>query len=177
MKKILLLLVVLSAAAFNSFAQSSKGDGSGKFSIGVDPGLPVGNASDVSSFAIGGDLKYSLPAAENFDVSLSAGYTTFIGKTVTIDFNGQSVSGKASDIKAIPVKLGGRYNFDGASGFFGEVAFGAAFIQDGGGTAFLYAPGIGYAMDGGFEVGLRYEGWSKNGSFSQIGLRVAYSFQ
>ena len=173
MKKILLLLVVLSAAAFNSFAQTSKSDGSGKFSIGVDPGLPVGNASNYSSFAIGGDLKYSIPAAENFDVSLSAGYTVFTGKTVTID----GVSGNYGDVKGIPVKLAGRYNFDGSTGFFAEVGLGAAFIQDGGGTAFLYAPGIGYAMDGGFEVGLRYEGWSKNGSISQIGLRVAYSFQ
>ena len=173
MKKILLLLVVLSAVAFNSFAQSSKSDGSGKFSIGVDPGLPVGNASNFSSFAIGGDLKYSMPAAENFDVSLSAGYETFLGKTVTVD----GVSGKYNSLKGIPVKIAGRYNFEGSNGFFGEVGFGAAFIQDGGGTAFLYAPGIGYAMDGGFEVGLRYEGWSKNGSISQIGLRVAYSFQ
>lgn len=177
MKKILLLLVVLSAAAFNSFAQSSKSDGSGKFSIGIDPGLPVGDASNGYSFAIGGDLKYSLPAAENFDVSLSAGYQTFIGKTITIDFDGQSASGKVPSLKAIPVKLAGRYNFNGSTGFFGEVGLGAAFIQDGGGTAFLYAPGIGYAMDGGFEVGVRYEGWSKNGTFSQIGLRVAYSFQ
>ena len=176
MKKILLLLVVLSAVAFNSFAQSSKDDGSGKFSIGVDPGLPVGDANNFSSFAIGGDLKYSIPAAENFDVSLSAGYTTFIGKTVTIDFDGQSVSEKAGNIKGIPVKLAGRYNFNGSTGFFGEVALGAAFIQDGGGTAFLYAPGVGYALDGGFEVGVRYEGWSKNGTISQIALRVAYSF-
>lgn len=171
MKKILLLLVVLSAAAFNSFAQMSKSDNSGKFSIGIDPGLPVGDASNFSSFAIGGDLKYSIPAAENFDVSLSAGYEVFLGKSI-----GGGL-GKFDNLKGIPVKLAGRYNFDGSTGFFGEVGFGAAFIQDGGGTAFLYAPGLGYAMDGGFEVGVRYEGWSKNGSISQIGLRLAYSFQ
>src|ERR1700761_6162593 len=144
MKKILLLLVVLSAVAVNTFAQMSKNDNGGKFSIGIDPGLPVGNASDFSSFAIGGDLKYSMPAAQNSDVSLSAGYETFLGKTVTID----GASFKYGSLKGIPVKLGGRYNFEGSNGFFGEVAFGAAFIQDGGGTAFLYAPGIGYAMDG-----------------------------
>ena len=177
MKKILLLLVVLSAAAFNSFAQTSKSDDVGKFSIGIDPGLPVGNASNGYNFAIGGDLKYAMPVAENFDISLSAGYQAFLGKTITINFGGQSASDKVPTLKAIPVKLAGRYNFNGPVGFFGEVGFGAAFIQDGGGTAFLYAPGVGYAMDGGFEVGVRYEGWSKNGSFSQIGLRVAYSFQ
>jgi hypothetical protein len=173
MRKILLIAVLIVSAASASFAQTSKSSSSGKFSIGVDPGLPVGSVSDVSSFAIGGDLKYSLPAATNFDVSLSAGYSVFIGKT--IDVFGQSV--KVSSLKAIPVKVGGRYNFNGATGFFGEFAVGAAFIQDGGGTAFVYAPGIGYALDGGFEIGVRYEGWSKSGSIGQIGARLAYSFQ
>jgi len=173
MRKILLIAVLIVSAASASFAQTSKSSSGGKFSIGVDPGLPVGSISDVSSFAIGGDLKYSLPAATNFDVSLSAGYSVFIGKT--IDFLGQSV--KVSSLKAIPVKVAGRYNFNGATGFFGEFGVGAAFIQDGGGTAFIYAPGIGYALDGGFEIGVRYEGWSKNGSIGQIGARLAYSFQ
>jgi len=173
MRKLLLVAVLIVSAASASFAQTSKSSSSGKFSIGVDPGIPVGSVSDASSFAIGGDIKYSLPAATNFDVSLSAGYSVFIGKT--IDFGGQSV--KLSNLKAIPVKLGGRYNFNGATGFFGEFGVGAAFIQDGGGTAFVYAPGIGYAADGGFEIGARYEGWSKNGSIGQIGFRVAYSFQ
>jgi hypothetical protein len=50
-------------------------------------------------------------------------------------------------------------------------------LQDGGGTAFLYAPGIGYMLDGGFEAGVRYEGWSKSdGTISQIALRLAYNF-
>ena len=173
MRRILLLAVLIVSAATASFAQTSKSSSGGKFSIGVDPGLPVGSASDYSSFAIGGDLKYSIPAAQNFDVSLSAGYSVFIGKTV--DFLGQPV--KADNLKAIPVKVGGRYNFNGTTGFFGEFAVGAAFIQDGGGTAFVYAPGIGYALDGGFEIGVRYEGWSKNGSIGQIGARLAYNFQ
>ena len=171
MRRILLLAVLIVSAATASFAQTSKSSSSssGKFSIGIDPGLPVGSASDYSSFAIGGDLKYSIPAAENFDVSLSAGYSVFLGKTID--------SFKLPNIKGIPVKLAGRYNFNGPVGFFGEFGVGAAFIQDGGGTAFVYAPGIGYAADGGFEAGIRYEGWSKNGTISQIALRLAYSFQ
>ena len=173
MRKLLLVAVLIVSVASASFAQTSKSSSGGKFSIGVDPGIPVGSVSDVSSFVIGGDIKYSLPAATNFDVSLSAGYSVFIGKT--IDIGGTSV--KVSNLKAIPVKLGGRYNFNGTTGFFGEFGVGAAFIQDGGGTAFVYAPGIGYAANGGFEIGARYEGWSKNGSIGQIGFRVAYSFQ
>jgi hypothetical protein len=173
MRKILLLAVLIVSTVTVSFAQTKKSTGEGTFSIGIDPGIPVGNASNFSSFAFGGDLKYSLPVATNFDISLSAGYDVFIGKSVTIG----GTSGNYADLKGFPVKLAGRYNFNGATGFFGEVGFGAAFIQDGGGTAFLYAPGVGYAFNGGLEVGVRYEGWSKNGTISQIGLRLAYSFR
>ncbi|HTD40116.1 MAG TPA: outer membrane beta-barrel protein [Mucilaginibacter sp.] len=173
MRKVLLLAVLIVSTVTLSFAQTKKSKDEGKFSIGIDPGIPVGDASNYSSFAIGGDLKYSLPVATNFYVSLSAGYDVFIGKSLTIG----GVSGNYANVKGIPVKVAGRYNFNGPTGFFGEVGFGAAFIQDGGGTAFLYAPGVGYALDGGFEVGVRYEGWSKNGTISQIALRLAYSFQ
>lgn len=162
MKKILLTMTVIGMSLIHSYAQTSPAKNSGKFSIGLDAGLPIGSASDYSNFAIGGDLKYALPAATNFDVSLSAGYSAFLGKD------------GAPSLKAIPVKAGGRYNFSG--GFFTEAQLGAAFVQDGGGTAFVYAPGIGYAFGGGLEAGVRYEGWSKNGTVSQVALRIAYSF-
>ncbi|MEO6981233.1 MAG: hypothetical protein ABI113_22760, partial [Mucilaginibacter sp.] len=61
MKKILLALFVLGVTACSSFAQTTKSSSdAGKFSIGVDAGLPVGTASDVYSFAIGGSLKYDM---------------------------------------------------------------------------------------------------------------------
>jgi len=173
MRKILLLAVLIVSIATASFAQKNQSFSSGKFSIGIDPGIPVGSSSDFSSFVLGADIKYFLPAAQNFDVSLSAGYSVFLGKTD--DDGGTSFS--YPDLKAFPIKLAGRYNFNGRAGFFGEFGVGAAFIQDGGGTAFVYAPGVGYALDGGFEVGARYEGWSKNGTEGQIGFRLAYTFR
>jgi hypothetical protein len=173
MKKLLLLAVLIVSAATTCLAQKNQSFTTGKFSIGIDPGIPVGSSSDVSNFVLGADIKYSLPAAQNFDISLSAGYSVFLGKTVTI--GGTQIT--YSDLKAFPVKLAGRYNFNGPVGFFGEFGVGAAFITDGGGTAFVYAPGVGYALNGGFEIGARYEGWSKNGTVGQIGFRLAYTFR
>ena len=69
MKKILLALFVLGVTACSSFAQT-KSDG-GKFSIGIDPGIPVGDASNGFNFAIGGDLKYDLPIADGTFFNLS----------------------------------------------------------------------------------------------------------
>jgi hypothetical protein len=89
MKKIILLLAFLCLISFKLFAQISTGGGRQSFSspsgfsIGVDPGLLTGNASDFYKFAIGGDLKYSYPVNDNISISLSAGYTELIGKSFT----------------------------------------------------------------------------------------------
>jgi hypothetical protein len=76
----------------------------------------------------------------------------------------------------IPVKAVVKYYFN--EGFFGEGQVGAVFsTENGGGNAFVYAPGIGYSFKGGFETGFRYEGWSKDDIVRQLALRVAYRFQ
>ena len=171
MKKIILSLLVLGAATFSSYAQTS--DEGGKFSIGVDAGLPLGDSKDVSSFIIGGSLKYDHPIAENLFATLSAGYQKFLLKSDIKDAY-KALGLEEPKLSAIPVKAGLKYFFD--EGFFGEAQLGAAFLSDGGGTAFAYAPGVGYAFAGGFEAGVRYEAWSKNGTTSQVALRLAYKF-
>jgi hypothetical protein len=166
MKKILLALLILGGTAFATFAQSKDG---GKFSIGFEAGLPVGDAHNVYSSVFGGSLKYELPIAESTFFTLSAGYNSFQVKSELKDLGFEKSDG------AIPLKAGIKYYFD--RGFFAEGQLGASFsTQSGGGTAFVYAPGIGYTFDGGFEAGVRYEGWSHNGTISQVGLRLAYRF-
>jgi hypothetical protein len=164
MKKILLALFILGATAFSSFAQSKDG---GKFSIGFEAGLPVGDAHHFYNSVLGGSLKYELPIAESTLFTISGGYNSFKIKDVFgIDFG---------SIGAIPVKAGIKYYIQ--QGFFAEGQVGAAFYTgDADGTAFVYSPGIGYTFDGGFEAGVRYEGWSNHGTISQVGLRVAYRF-
>lgn len=171
MKKFLLALVLLSGAAFSSFAQSSSE--TGKFSIGVEAGIPVGDIKNATNFVIGGSLKYDHPIAEGTFVTLSAGYNKFLAKGEAKDA-GYSFYG-------IPVKAGLKYFF--AEGFYGEAQLGAAFTKskiEGLGsesaTAFAYSPGIGYVFGGGVDLGVRYEAWSKNGTVGQIAARLAFSF-
>ena len=167
MKKILLAAILLGGTVFTSYAQTSKE--TGKFSIGVEAGLPLGDASDVSNFAIGGSLKYEVPVATNTFVSLSGGYTEFLYKSDVKDETGQSGAG------FVPIKVGLKYYFN--TNFYAEGQIGATFAtESGGGTAFAYAPGIGYTFKGGFDLGFRFEGWSKDGSLNQLALRLAYRF-
>ena len=169
MKNFLFLLVILSVVAFRSFAQSSK-DG-GKLSLGLETGLPIADFNVTHSLAIGGSIKYDQPVATNTFVTLSAGYSSFIGKKNIRSFG------------FVPVKVGLKYFFN--QGFFGEGQIGAAFSTQGGagggnaiggGTAIAYAPGVGYSFNHNIEVGVRYEAWYKDGTVSQIGLRAAYKF-
>jgi hypothetical protein len=67
-EKALLLLTVLCGLSISSFAQSSKEGG--KFSIGVEAGLPLGDVKDATNFVIGGSLKYDHPIAEGIINSL-----------------------------------------------------------------------------------------------------------
>jgi hypothetical protein len=168
MKKIL-FIIALACTARATFAQTTASKEPGKFSIGVEAGLPVGDASDISNFAIGGSLKYELPVATSILVSLSAGYTDFLYKSDLKSLIGKSGEG------FIPVKAGVKYYFN--QGLYGEGQIGAVFsTESGGGTAFAYAPGIGYSFKNGVDLGFRYEGWSKTGTVSQLALRLAYRF-
>jgi hypothetical protein len=161
MKKLFLLLAIVGGTTFTTFAQSDKS----RFSIGFEGGIPLGDAKDVYSVALGGSLKYELPIATSTKFTLSGGYTAF---KIKDDFGGGS-SG------FVPLKAGIKYFFN--EGFYGEGQVGAVFsTESGGGTAFAYAPGIGYALEGGFDIGVRYEGWSHDGTISQIGVRIAYGF-
>lgn len=83
MKKVLLALAIIAGTAFTTLAQTKSGD-SGKFSIGVDPALPLGSTKDISSFAIGADIKYELPIAPSTLFTVSAGYTRFLPLSVCL---------------------------------------------------------------------------------------------
>ena len=168
MKKVLLLLTVLCGLSIGAFAQSE----SGKFSIGVEAGLPLGDFKASSKFVIGGSLKYDHPIGEGLFVTGSAGYSSIINKD--INFGGVTVS--PGNTSVVPVKAGIKYFL--AEGFYAEGQAGAAFFtQSGGGTAFAYAPGVGFAFGGGLDLGVRYEAWSKNSTtLGQLGARLAYSF-
>lgn len=162
MKKVLLATLLFVGVAATSFAQDAA-----KFSIGVEAGVPIGSTSNAYSFVIGGSLKYDLPIAESTAFTISAGYSSFQGKTIA--------GFKIPAASFVPVKAGIKQYF--SESFYGEAQVGAALsTQSGGGTAFAYSPGIGYKFSDAVDLGVRYEAWSKNGTVSQIGVRLGFSF-
>lgn len=180
MKKILLAAALLVGVSFASSAQTKEGN---RISIGFDGGAPIGDGADAYNAVVGGSIKFEAPIATSTSFTLSAGYSAFLGKTITVPVIGQY---KVPSYTAIPIKAGIKYHFN--EGFYAEGQLGAAIgTKSGSKVGFAYAPGIGYDFGGGVDIGVRYEGWayrstnpngttSSDGTLSQIAARLAFSF-
>jgi hypothetical protein len=183
-KKILLLVALSAAFTFSGFAQSS---GVGNFNVGAYGALPLSNMRQIFHVGFGGSLNYEYHYRNDLFFTLGAGYEAFDVKT---ELQNAYVP---STYSYIPVKAGVKYYF--IKGFYGEFQLGTSiYAQHGGGSAFDYAPGIGYSFKSGFEVGLHYEEWTQkpqnhiegdygmtgpfktSSTFSQLALRVAERF-
>ncbi|HTE01203.1 MAG TPA: outer membrane beta-barrel protein [Mucilaginibacter sp.] len=175
MRKYLLAFLLAAGSVVTCFAQTTGSSSGGKLSIGFDVALPTGDYSNLYKTGLGGSLKYEIPAGQNFFVTLSGGYMNFSIKDEVVAELQQFGSDQTS-AGFVPLKIGAKYYT--SPGFFIEGQLGGAIgTASGTGTAFAYSPGLGYTFDGGPEIGVRYEAWSKDGStFSQFGLRLAYRF-
>lgn len=170
MKRSILLTIMLCGLMAFSFAQNSS---SPKFGVALETGLPVGDAEDVYSVGLGGSAKLEIPVTSPFAVTLSAGY---LNMQVKDDL--QPVLGESREF--IPIKAGAKYYF--GRNFFGEGELGASIpTESSDETAFAYAPGIGVTLpvadQTAIDIGLRYEGWTRDqGDIDQVGLRAVIKF-
>ena len=113
---------------------------------------------------IGADLQGEYAADESVSITLSAGYLNFTGK------NGAGSSG------LIPVLVDGKFKF--AEKVFGHAQLGMSFsTESGGGSAFTYAPSIGYIVSENVDVAVKYQAATKSGATTSfIGIRVGFRF-
>jgi hypothetical protein len=168
MKKSTKFLASAVAALAIFFSVNANAQGTRKFGIGLNVGVPT---SDAYSFAIGGDLRYQLDVAKQLSIPITAGYTRLSGKEIGntgVDF---------PSVGYIPVKAGLKYFFnDSGAGAYGLAEAGAGFLVGSGasGTEFVYSPAIGYAWSNGLDLGAKYEGI---GSTGYVGIRLAYGFK
>lgn len=173
MKRILLAAVMVLTVGFASAQESSVVKGKTRFSVGLEAGLPVGDAGDVYSLIIGGSGKVEVPVATSFFATGSAGYLNFSPKKEFKDLGLDSEG-------FIPVKVGGKYFF--TPNIYGAGEIGIVFgTGEDSGSAFAWTPGIGMSYPvsdkNDIDFGVRYESWSDDGvSIDQIAFRVALKF-
>jgi hypothetical protein len=157
------------------------------WSIGINPSIPLGHFSDLSSFGLGGNFQGEYKPGKA-GITLNFGYIDYFGKTN----NGISYS----DFKYWPL-MGGLKYYLGKSYLHGQL--GAGFGSNGLGTSFWYGAGYGINFGKAIDAELQYMGWKQHlvydttgtggytggtggtsggygGHYPTIGLRLAYNF-
>ena len=171
MKKVLLSLLMVAGLGFAASAQTE--GAVNKISVGPDFLLPVGDNTNGLSLGYGGSVMGEFNVAKSLNLTVSAGYISVAPEKAWKDLG-------ATNSGVIPLKAGAKYYFGG--NFYGAGELGAAiFTENNGGTAFSYAPTLGASFSvsdkSSIDLGVRYEGWSKNSTtLSFVGIRAAFAF-
>lgn len=166
MKKVLLTVFAIACISAASFAQ-------GRFSIGAEAALPMGDFGDVVGFGIGGTVRYESPINDNLSWMATAGFISYGKKDI-----GGGIDASATQI---PIQGGVKYYFtESFNGFYagGEVGVhmtkvkvsGGGLSADASSTDVSFAPSLGYHL-GSIDISARYQIVS---DADYLGIRVAY---
>ena len=159
MKKLFVAIIAVIVTVTSVNAQNNS-----SFSLGAELSLPVGLFGDVYSFGIGASGQGNFGIGNNAAITAYAGY---------INYSLKSTYGSGSQ-GYVPVLGGVEFGF--APSVFGSAQLGLTFYTKGGGSAFTYAPSIGYMISKSLDVSAKYIGLSNNGSLGGIVARLAYTF-
>ena len=132
MKKVFLLFAMI--VGTSTFAQDVEINAKNSWlKLGLNAALPVGDASDVSSFALGLDLRGQYLVTPHFGIGLTSGYNHFFGKDGFDDFG------------LVPVAAFGRYYFQNEGVFVGaDLGYGfLTNVEDNAGGLYVN-PQVGY---------------------------------
>ncbi len=171
MKKVLLTAAFAVAGLVGVSAQTSGVEGT------VHVGIPVGSASDISSFNVGVDLAYLHPVAENFKLGGKVGYDHFIGKEYKVN---NQVAYEVEDFGFIPVAATAKYEFSNNLFIGADLGYAFSTQKDTDGGLF-WQPKFGYS-GANFDVYAGYKGISisndnyANNNVDAVSLGFAYKF-
>ncbi|MEM8845571.1 MAG: hypothetical protein AAGD17_00585 [Bacteroidota bacterium] len=153
MKKTITTSIFLLLVTFTTIAQVDRSN----FKAGLTAGIPVGDASDISSFALGLDINYHYGVSKLLDVGLAAGFINSFGET--------EGEGEFDDFQFIPaaasVRLYPTYEFK----FGADVGY-ALGINDGNDGGFYYRPVVGYNITGNTEINVSYSTVALDNNFN-----------
>jgi hypothetical protein len=142
-------------------------------SLGIESGLPTGNAANYSTFILGGNIRLQYGISDSFAVTFSTGGYHFFSQKIP----GTDV--RYSSYGVGPIKAGFKEFFVPDFYVAGEAGIGREVSQKGfagGQTKLLLAPGIGYANKK-WDLGIVYESLTGDqNDYGFVGLRIGYGF-
>ncbi|HUH28178.1 outer membrane beta-barrel protein [Gelidibacter sp.] len=155
MKK-LFLLAALAIFGTNLHAQD--------FKLGINAGLPLGNAGDVSSFSLILDAGFLWEVSEEFDLGVMSGFSHSFGKEAAQIGN---ASVNYGDVSFIPIAGAARFNASDKFTLGLDLGY-AIGVSDGNDGGFYYAPRVQYGVSETMAIVLAYRGISMDGGSFDI---------
>lgn len=146
MKKLFLLSII---AVFSIGSLNAQG----QFQAGISGGIPTGDASDFTTFAIALDLSYLFELSDDLRVGPSLGYNTSF---LDSDFDGDNIS-------FLPIAASGRLDVSEEFTLGADVGYGVG-LNDGNDGGFYYSPSVLYGISQSLDIILAYRAFSENGS-------------
>ena len=169
MKKLLLLTAIV---LFTLLTRAQSGHN--QIGVAFEAGLPMGDFGDAAKTGFGGLVKGLYGVGQAGQVTFTTGYSSFQWKNLGSEESGHSW--------IMPFLMGYRHNFNG---FYAEPELGYGLVgskynvtgmsSSASAGAFAWGAGIGFAKNG-FDAGVRYQGLTKDGTVSIIGLHLGYNF-
>ncbi|WP_420322125.1 hypothetical protein [Flagellimonas sp.] len=170
MKKIVLTIITVFVLSVSLSAQDRS-----NIKAGLNAGIPVGDAADISSFSIGLDFNYHWGVSELLDAGLATGFINAFGDTAEASGGGVIVQTEFEDFQFLPlaasVRIYPTYSFK-----FGVDAGYAVGINAGNEGGLYYRPIVGYNITGNTELNVSYIGVSNNGTFSIATVGILFLF-
>lgn len=171
MKTIITTSIFLFFVAFSTHAQVDRSN----FKAGLNAGIPVGDAANLSSFSLGLDLACHWGVSELLDVGVATGFVNAFGETINESQGGVTISGEFEDFQFVPVAASVRlyptYQFK--VGVDGGYAFGTTEGLEGG---LYYRPVVGYNITGNTELNVSYMVVEDDFSFSIASIGILFLF-
>ncbi len=159
MKKLLII------AVFTAFSYVTTAQNTGfRIGGGISVDIPVSNL-DGASIGVGVDLLGQYGISSSLAITGDVGYHSIFAK-----------DDDAESLGIIPIRAGIRF-FPSATNLYLGGKVGVGILTGGGdGSTTAYSFGAGYKMDEKLDIGLSYDGYSKNGSIGLIAIRLGYFF-
>ncbi|WP_440881188.1 outer membrane beta-barrel protein [Tenacibaculum sp. C7A-26P2] len=183
MKKLLVAAMMVFGLAAN--AQE------GQFNVGANFGLPLGDSSDYTSFAMSAEVNYLFSVSDDFKVGPSVSYLHYIAKdakdvkevfgplTGVINSMVDNFSVETTGIEDssfLPIAVAARYNVAENFTLGADLGYAVGISPKGNDGGFYYRPMVGYNISEKIALQATYAGVSKEiTSYSNISLGVMFA--
>ena len=165
-------MATIAVFGFTAAAQDSPSADGGDFNLGINLGLPVGDAGDGWTFNVSLDLSYLWEVSDVFGAGIATGYSHSFGDSIDLDGFG---SFDVEDAGFIPIAGAARFNVSDDFILGADLGYAIGVSPSDNDGGFYYAPRIQYGVSESIDIVLAYRGISVDGgSFDVLTLGIEF---